>query len=79
LPIFKYATILAPSRNKNLISKHHFLLFIVVNNVIYFVNNDPNQKSQKSKPKNNYILKHKTVIYNSNKNGKNKEEKIEME
>jgi hypothetical protein len=46
---------------------------------MYFVNNDPNQKSQKSKPENNYILKHKTIIYNSNKNGKKKEEKIEME
>jgi len=46
---------------------------------MYFVNNDPNQKSQKSKLENNYILKHKTIIYNSNKNGKKKEEKIEME
>jgi hypothetical protein len=72
-----YSSVLTPSRNKKLTSKHCFLLFIATNNVAYSVNKDPNQLYTKVKTKNNGILKHITTIYisykkckkNKNRNG----------
>jgi hypothetical protein len=73
--MLKYATISAISQNKKLTNKHHSLFFIATNNIMYFVNNNPNQLHTKVKTKkqlhiktyNNYIY----IIQNAkNKNKK---------
>jgi hypothetical protein len=60
---------LALFRNKKLTGKHCFLPFIAKNNVTYSANNDPNQLHTKVETRKQlqYILKHITIIYITNK------------
>jgi hypothetical protein len=72
------AIISTPFWNKKLNGKHCILIFIAINNVAYFVDNDPNQLHTKVKTRKENILKHITNILKNNEKCEKKRKK-EME